>query len=96
MRCQGATALFVPTNNGLSSIKGGPDVAAEARCSDIARATIDRVVVVRADVAGRSGGLVSYGSTAIVDATGVVLASAEPLVPDLIVADIDRRKERGT
>jgi predicted amidohydrolase len=96
MMCQGATALFVPTNNGLSSIKGGPDVAAEARCSDIARATIDRVVVVRADVAGRSGGLVSYGSTAIVDATGVVLASAEPLVPDLIVADIDRRKERGT
>jgi len=96
MLCQGATALFVPTNNGLSSIEGGPKVAAEARRSDVVRATADHVAVVRADVAGRCGALVSYGSTSIVDATGMVLASANPLVPDLIVAEIDRRKERGT
>jgi predicted amidohydrolase len=46
------------------------------------------VAVVRADVAGRNGDFVSYGSSGIVGRDGRVLASARQLEPDLVVADI--------
>jgi predicted amidohydrolase len=88
MAAQGAAALFVPTNTGMPPAKGGPELIAEARNGDVARAIENSVAVVRADVAGRTGKLVSYGSSGIVDCHGTVLASAKRLDADVIVADI--------
>ena len=98
MASQRATALFVPTNNGLPPTKAGPELVAEARNCDIARAVENSISVIRADVAGRTESLVSFGSSGIVDADGMVLQSARQLVPDLIVADIKtapREHRRG-
>lgn len=89
MCAQGARALFVPTNNGLPPMKGGPGLIMEARTSDVARARTYHISVIRADVAGRNAGLMSYGSSAIIDHRGAMLATAKSLVSDLIVADID-------
>lgn len=86
MAAQGATALFIPTNNGLPPEKA--DVVADARDADVALATANRVWVIRADVAGRADGRVSYGSSEIVDPEGRVLQSARRLTEDLLVADI--------
>jgi predicted amidohydrolase len=87
---KGATALFIPTNNGLPPDKA--DVAAHARNIDIARAIENSVTVIRADVAGRTDSRVSYGSSGIVDSEGLVLQSARRLNEDLIVADLDPRR----
>lgn len=98
MASQGAAALFVPTNNGLPPAKGGPELAAQARNVDIARAIENSVYVIRADVAGRTESLLSCGSSEIVDPDGTVLQSARQLGPDLIVADIKtapRKHRRG-
>ena len=98
MASQGATALFVPTNNGLPPTKAGPELVSEARNVDIARAVENSVSVIRADVAGRTESLVSYGSSEIVDADGMVLQSARRLSPGLIMADIKtapREHRRG-
>lgn len=98
MTSRGAAALFVPTNNGLPPTKGGPELVAEARNVDIARAVENSVSVIRADTAGRTESLVSYGSSEIVGADGMVLRSARRLGPDLIVADIKtapRERRRG-
>jgi predicted amidohydrolase len=84
---KGATALFIPTNNGLPQEKA--DVAAPARKVDIALAIEHGVSVIRADVAGRADGIVSYGSSGIVDSHGRVLQSTQPLTEDLIVADLE-------
>ena len=89
MAALGATALFVPSNNGMAPAKGGPELIAEALSSDIARAMESGVSVIRADVAGRTPHLVSHGSTGIVDQHGTVLGSARPLASDLVVADIN-------
>jgi predicted amidohydrolase len=83
----GATALFIPTNNGLPPEKA--DAAAHARSVDIALAIENNICVVRADVAGRADGIVSYGSSGIVDSYGHVLHSAPELTKALIVADLD-------
>ena len=87
MASQGATALFIPTNNGLPPEKA--DVVVHARTVDIALAIEHGVSVIRADVAGRADGLVSYGSSGIVDSRGRVLQSTQPLTEDLIVADLE-------
>ena len=84
---RGATVLFIPTNNGLPPVKA--DVAAHARKVDIALAIEHHVAVIRADVAGRADGMVSYGSSEIIDSNGVVLQSAQRLTEGLIVAEID-------
>jgi len=89
MASRGATALFVPTNNGMPPAKGGPELIADARNGDIARAIESGISVIRADVAGRTPKLVSYGSTGIVDQCGVVLGSAQELAADLVIADVD-------
>jgi len=89
MAARGAAALFIPTNNGLPPAKGGPELVEQARKADIARATENGVFVIRADVAGRAGGLISYGSSGIVDPGGKVLQSARQLAPDLVVAEIE-------
>jgi predicted amidohydrolase len=87
MASQGATALLIPTNNGLPPEKA--DVAAHARSVDIGLAVENNVCVVRADVAGRVDGIVSYGSSGIVDSYGQVLQSAPEFTEALIVADLD-------
>lgn len=89
MASKGAAALFVPTNNGLPPTRGGPELVAQARGVDIARAVENCVSVIRADIAGLTESLVSYGSSGIVDADGVVLGSARRLEPDLVMADIE-------
>jgi len=87
MASQGATALFVPTNNGLPLERA--DVGGDARKADIARARENSVWVIRADVAGRTADRVSYGSSGIVDPEGTVLQSARRLTEDLLVAELD-------
>ena len=89
MAARGATALFVPTNNGLPPTRASQKGVAEARSADIARAVENSMWVIRADVAGRTEELVSYGSSAIVDPGGIVIQSARQLSEDLLVADID-------
>jgi predicted amidohydrolase len=86
MASQGATALFVPTNNGLPPAKA--DVVGDARNAGIARAKENSVWVIRADVAGRTADRVSYGSSSIVDPEGTVRRSAQRLTEDLLVADL--------
>jgi predicted amidohydrolase len=86
MASRGALALFVPTNNGLPP--GKADVVAQARSVDIARAREHGVSVIRADVVGHADGLVSYGSSGIVDSGGTVLQSGQRLREDLLVADL--------
>jgi predicted amidohydrolase len=44
--------------------------------------------VIRADVAGRTDELVSFGSSVIVDPCGTVVQSARTLNEDIIVAEI--------
>ena len=88
MAAKGAMVLMVPTNNGLPPSRGGSEIVIQARQADIARATENDLTVIRADVAGRAGDLVSYGSTSVVDPDGRVVATARALVPELIVADV--------
>jgi len=89
MASRGATALFVPTNNGLPAARAHAELVARVRNVDIARAIENRVSVIRADVAGRTADLVSYGSSGIVNPDGMVLQSAQRLSTGVIVADID-------
>lgn len=89
MVSRGATAFFIPTNNGMPPAKGGAELVAEARAIDIARAMEYRMPMVRADVAGQAGDLVSYGSSGIVGHDGRVLAVGQQLQADLLVAEID-------
>lgn len=91
MADRGAIALFVPTNNCLPPAKGGIDIVEHARNTDIARAREYGVSVIRADVAGRVDGLVSYGSSGIVDRNGTVLHAAKPLEVGLVVAEIETK-----
>ena len=88
MASRGAAAFFVPTNNGLPPAKGGAELVALARGVDIARAVENSVYVIRADVAGSADGLVSHGSSGIIDPDGAVLRSARQFCPEVIVADI--------
>lgn len=89
MAASGATALFVPTNNGLPLARAGAELVSRARNCDIARAVENSMWVIRADVAGRMDGLLSYGSSGIVDPDGEVVESAQQLSEDLVVAEID-------
>ena len=89
MAAAGATAIFVPTNSGLPHDRASADLPTLARNTDIARAIDNSVFLIRADVAGRSQGLLSYGSSEIVGPDGVVRQSARRLSEDLIVADVD-------
>ena len=89
MAAQDASALFVPTNNGLPPARPRPEhVAQTARNVDIARAVENSMWVIRADVSGRTDELVSYGSSGIVDPDGMMVESARQLSNDLIFAEI--------
>ena len=87
MVSKGATALFIPTNNGLPPEK--VDVAGHARGVDIALAKENNIWVIRADVSGRTNGMVSYGSSGIIDPHGNGLQSPHQLTEELIVADLE-------
>ncbi|HEV7672541.1 MAG TPA: carbon-nitrogen hydrolase family protein [Thermoanaerobaculia bacterium] len=89
MATQGATVLFVPTNNALASARGGAELVDQARNVDIARAVENRLWVVRSDVAGRTGELTSYGSSEIVSRDGGVVHAARSLREDLLIVEID-------
>jgi predicted amidohydrolase len=96
MAAQGATVLFVPTNNGLPLKRAGAGLVAQARECDKARAVENSMWVLRADVAGHAGGLVSYGSSGIVNPEGIVVQPARQLSEDLLIVDIDTSpRERG-
>src|SRR5262245_31231285 len=88
---RGATALFVPTNNALDPAKAGIEVVEEARLTDIRTARENGVPVIRADVAGRLDGLVSYGSSAIIVRDGSVLQSGRQLEAGLLVGEVQLR-----
>jgi predicted amidohydrolase len=89
MADQGATVLFVPTNNGLPSKRAYPELVREAITADVARAVENRVWVIRADVAGSNGELMSHGSSRIIDPAGKVVEQARLESADLLVAEID-------
>jgi predicted amidohydrolase len=89
MAAQGATVLFVPTNNGLPKKRACPELLVEARDADIARAVENRIWVIRADVAGQNGELISYGSSGVVDPDGNVVQQAKLQSTDVLVADIE-------
>lgn len=78
-----------PTNNGMPPDKGGAELVAEARASDIANARRHGVPIIRADVAGQADGFVSYGSSAIIDRNGNVRAAAPPGQADLLVGNVE-------
>jgi predicted amidohydrolase len=98
MAAHGATALFVPTNNGLPPTRAHAGLVTQSRNVDVARAVENSIWVIRADVAGRTDELLSYGSSGIVDPDGMIVQSARQLNEDLIVAEIDtvpRERRRG-
>lgn len=72
-------------------MRGGVEIVEQARDTDIARAKENNVSVIRADVAGRADGLVSYGSSSIVDRNGTVLHVAKQLEAELVVAQIETK-----
>ena len=88
MVAKGATTLFIPTNNALPEERAGAELVSAARKADIKLANGNNVHIVRADVAGRSNGFVSYGSSEIVGATGMVLQTAREMTSELLVAKL--------
>ena len=88
MTAQGATVLFIPTNNSLPNERACSKLNAAARDADIALAVANRVWVIRADVSGRNGKLTSYGSSEIVDPGGNVIRQARLNSSDMLVAEI--------
>jgi predicted amidohydrolase len=88
MAAQGAAALFIPTNNGLPNNRAYRGLVQEARAADLARAVENHVWVIRADVAGTNGELMSDGSSEIVDPNGKIIREANRQKTDLLVADV--------
>jgi predicted amidohydrolase len=86
MVARGARAIFLPSNNGLRPPQA--DVVDLTRSVDIARARDNAVMIVRADVAGRTADRVAFGSSAIVDARGTVLRAGQALSEDILVAEV--------
>jgi 5-aminopentanamidase len=93
MAARGAQAIFLPSNNSLPAERA--DVVAASRAVDIARARDNEVMIVRADVAGRTADRVSFGSSAIVDARGTLLRVGKALSEDILIAEIHVGQEDG-
>jgi predicted amidohydrolase len=90
---RGATAIFLPSNNSLPPQRA--NVVALSRAVDIARARDNEVMIVRANVAGRTADRVSFGSSAIVDACGTLLRAGETLREDILVAEVHASRQDG-
>jgi predicted amidohydrolase len=95
MTAQGATVLFIPTNNALPNERASPKLNAAARNADIALAVENRIWVIRADVCGRNGGLTSYGSSEIIDPNGNVVRQAHHESTGMLVAEVESAKWVG-
>jgi len=67
--------------------EGRRELVAEA-ANDVAQAKEHGILIVRADVAGTAGELVSYGSSAIVAPNGRVLATGDVMTEGLIGTEI--------
>lgn len=87
---QGASVLFVPSNNGLPRSRNCEDIVRQARECDVARAIENEIWIVRADVAGESGELTSAGSSGAVRPNGAVDLVARRFGEDFLVVDLDR------
>ncbi|MBV9081361.1 MAG: carbon-nitrogen hydrolase family protein [Acidobacteriaceae bacterium] len=92
MAVQGASALFIPTNNSLPNERASLKVNAAARSRDVALATENRLWVIRADMAGRNGNLTCFGCSQIIDPQGNVVQRACVGQEDLLVANIPLKK----
>lgn len=88
MASRGATALFIPTNNGLPLSRSLAALVTGTRASDVARAVENNTWIIRADVAGQTDALLSHGSSVIVAPRGTVLKAARDLSEDLLIAEI--------
>jgi predicted amidohydrolase len=91
---QGATALFIPTNNGLPVPRASPKINSEAAQVDKRLAVDNGLWVVRADTCGDNGKLVSFGSSEIVDPDGQVVMQASQGGSKLLVAEIGEPPSR--
>ncbi len=89
MTAQGATVLFVPTNNSLPNERACPKLNAAARNADITLALEHRMWVIRADVAGRNDGLTCYGASEIVDPSGNVVRQGLLQSSGMLVEEIE-------
>lgn len=87
---QGASAIFIPTNNAMPASKKPEKTPVAARAVDHQLATNNKVWIIRADVAGDAGGLISSGSSAITDPYGGVVRSAPAGRCELLIAEIAR------
>ncbi|MBV9610914.1 MAG: carbon-nitrogen hydrolase family protein [Acidobacteriaceae bacterium] len=92
MAVQGASALFIPTNNSLPNQRASLKVNAAARSRDVALATESQLWVIRADLAGRNGNLTCFGCSQIIDPRGNVVQQACVGQEDLLVANIPLKK----
>ena len=88
MVANGATTLFIPTNNGLPEERGRTELVLETRKADITLAKENNVYIVRADVAGQYKGFVSYGSSEIVDPSGALLQAAHEFTSEILVTTL--------
>jgi predicted amidohydrolase len=88
LRAQGASVLFVPSNNGMPPDRGGAELVELARAADRNNAVENSLWVVRADVAGHDGAFVSYGSSAITDPQGRLICASTTFSEDLLTAEI--------
>jgi predicted amidohydrolase len=89
MAARGATALFIPTNNGLPREKTYAELVGDTRRGDATLAIEHRTWVIRADVVGRTAGLVSDGSSGIVNRRGECIAAPLCNTVGLLVATIE-------
>ena len=89
MVARGARTIFLPSNNSLPPERA--NMVAFSRAIDIARARDNEVMIVRADVAGRTTTQFSFGLSAIVDACGTVLRVGEGLSEDILFAELHTR-----
>ncbi len=85
---QGASVLFIPTNNGLPRKRACAKLSTAACDADIALAVENRLWVVRADVAGENGLLASYGCSEIVNVQGTVVQRARQWSVEMLIAEI--------
>lgn len=85
---EGASVLFIPTNNGLPKKRASPEQSTAACNADIALAIDHRLWVVRADVTGENGLLASYGCSEIVNMHGTVVQRARQWSAEMLVAEI--------
>jgi 5-aminopentanamidase len=89
MTAQGATVLFIPTNNSLPNPRASLKLNAAASHADTTLALENRIWVIRADVAGRNAGFTGYGASEIVDPGGRVVQHGLLKRSSMLVQEIE-------